>query len=138
MLGKRMLIASMLLASSLTLAAPPGGLRVSADFNGDGFSDVAVGVPFEDVSGFEDAGAVNILYGTATGLTSTGSQIWSQGSPGIRGVLEWGDKFGTALAVGVRRSHVHRQPDLEPGQSGHPWCARRWRSLRLSARCRRL
>ena len=31
-----------------------------ADFNGDGFGDLAVGVPGKDVKGHADAGAVNV------------------------------------------------------------------------------
>ena len=40
-----------------------------ADFNGDGFGDVAAGARFEDVGTVVDAGAVSILYGSSTGLT---------------------------------------------------------------------
>lgn len=38
------------------------------------FSDVAVGVPFEAVGAASSAGAVNILFGSLTGLTATGGQ----------------------------------------------------------------
>ena len=34
----------------------------AADFNGDGFTDLAVGVPFEDQAATND-GAVNVIYG---------------------------------------------------------------------------
>ena len=47
-----------------------GSSLAAGDFNGDGFGDLAVGVPSEsEVSPF--AGAVNVLYGSAAGLTST-------------------------------------------------------------------
>src|SRR5262245_19446505 len=39
---------------------------VIADFNGDGFSDLAAGVPGEN----NGAGAVNVIYGSANGLTT--------------------------------------------------------------------
>jgi hypothetical protein len=42
----------------------------SGDFNGDGFADLAVGAPYEDVGTVADAGAVNVLYGSAAGLSS--------------------------------------------------------------------
>ncbi len=70
------------------------------DFNGDGYGDVAVGAPFEDVSTVDGAGAVNILYGSASGLTTTGSQLWYQGNNGVSDNSEAGDHFGLSLAAG--------------------------------------
>jgi hypothetical protein len=49
-----------------------GSLR--ADFNNDGFIDLAAGAPFEDIGAEVDAGAVNVLYGSADGLTGARSQ----------------------------------------------------------------
>jgi hypothetical protein len=46
------------------------------------------------------AGAVNVLYGGAGGLSGTGSQFWHQDSPGIFDVVEALDAFGSALAAG--------------------------------------
>ena len=60
--------------------------QVRAYFNGDGFADIAIGVPNEDQAGADD-GAVNVIYGSAGGLTSTGNQVWSQDSPGIAGAV---------------------------------------------------
>jgi Ca2+-binding RTX toxin-like protein len=42
-----------------------------ADFNNDGFSDLAIGVPFEDVDGVSGAGAVNVIYGSSIGVSAT-------------------------------------------------------------------
>lgn len=39
----------------------------TGDFNGDGYADLAVGVPLEDVDGHDDAGAVNVVYGARHG-----------------------------------------------------------------------
>ena len=39
-----------------------------ADFNHDGFTDLAAGAPGEKVSAFGAAGAVSMLYGSAGGL----------------------------------------------------------------------
>jgi hypothetical protein len=72
----------------------------SGDFNNDGFADLAIGAPFEDVGAVLDAGAVNVLYGSAAKLTATGNQQFFQGSGGVAGVAEDGDTFGFALAVG--------------------------------------
>ena len=79
-------------------AAPP---TIHADFNGDGFDDLAVGVPFEDIGVISDAGAVNVLYGSSTiGLSSIGDQFWHQDSPGILDRSETDDNFGYSLAAG--------------------------------------
>ena len=42
---------------------------LQGDFNGDGYADLAIGVPHESVNGDEEAGAVNVIYGTTSGLT---------------------------------------------------------------------
>ena len=78
---------------------------VFADFNGDGYADMAAGSPGEDVSGMVDAGAVNVIYGSTTGLhaaTADGQadQIWHQGIAGVRRALEAGDRFGSTLVAG--------------------------------------
>jgi FG-GAP repeat len=75
-------------------------LRIASDFNGDGFADLAVGVPNEDVGATVDAGAVNVLYGSADGLEASGAQFWTQGSSGVLGRPERQDRFGYALAQG--------------------------------------
>jgi hypothetical protein len=72
----------------------------AGDFNGDGFADLAVGAPFHDVSGANQAGSVTILFGSAAGLTSAGSQAWTQNSPGILDKAEKGDFFGASLTAG--------------------------------------
>jgi hypothetical protein len=73
------------------------GLSVAAgDFDGDGFADLAVGVPGEDAG----KGAVEVLYGSASGLSASGDQLWTQDSAGILGVGEDGDLFGFALTAG--------------------------------------
>ena len=68
-------------------------LAAQLDFNGDSFDDLAVGVPAEDVAGQADAGAVQVLYGSADGLTDSGP-VLTQASP------EAGDRFGTTVAKG--------------------------------------
>ena len=75
-----------------------GDALAAADFNGDGRADLAVGVPTETVNGATWAGAVNVLYGSASGLTSAGNQLWTQDSTGVPGTPNTGAEFGCALA----------------------------------------
>lgn len=72
----------------------------AADFGSTSYADLAVGVPYEDeISGLADAGAVNVLYGSSNGLTSTSDQLWSQYSLSISGDAAIGDHFGFSLAA---------------------------------------
>jgi FG-GAP repeat len=85
--------------STAAQATPVPSLQ--ADFNNDGADDLAVGVPGEDIGGPPfNSGAVNVLYGSAGGLTGSRSQLFSQASPGVPGNPEEGDSFGQALASG--------------------------------------
>src|SRR5918995_7031147 len=77
-----------------------GAAMAAGDFNGDGFTDLAVGAPSEDVGAIELAGAVNVLYGSAAGLSGAGSQLFSQDTAGVAGTAEPFDEFGSALAAG--------------------------------------
>lgn len=77
-----------------------GTSLVAGDFNNDGYADLAVGVPYETIGAVNFAGAVNIIYGSAAGLTSAGNKVWYQGLEGIAGVPEQLDRFGTSLAAG--------------------------------------
>jgi FG-GAP repeat len=82
-------------------AEPFDGFALAAgDFNNDSFADLAVGVPFEDAGSIFDAGAVNVLYGSAGLLTGVGSQLFTQNSPNVGGAAEVGDDFGFSLAAG--------------------------------------
>lgn len=68
-------------------------------FGREGYEDLAVGVPGETVAGIDQAGAVNVLYGSAGGLSADGNQIWSQRSRGVAGTPESADEFGMTLAA---------------------------------------
>jgi hypothetical protein len=72
----------------------------TGDFNNNGIADLAIGIPYEDVGAVANAGTVNLIYGTAAGLTPAGNQVWLQDSAGIADVTEPGDLFGFSLAPG--------------------------------------
>ncbi|WP_030254773.1 FG-GAP and VCBS repeat-containing protein [Streptomyces violens] len=81
------------------------GYSLSAgDVNGDGYADVAVGVPYEDLTSasgaaLKDAGSAVLLKGGKGGLTGTGAQAWHQNTAGVPGVAEAGDRFGEAVSL---------------------------------------
>ncbi len=77
------------------------------DLNGDSHPDLAIGVPYERVNDVPDAGGVNVLYGSATGLTGKGAQFWSQRTPRIKGVPIREDDFSSG---GLRILDVGRGP----------------------------
>jgi hypothetical protein len=70
------------------------------DLDGDGNADVAFGAPGEGIGAKTLAGAVNVLYGTESGLSATGDQLWSQDSTNVDGTSETGDAFGFSVAAG--------------------------------------
>ena len=71
----------------------------AGDFDRNGRTDLAVGVPLEDVTagGNLDDGAVDVIYGGRFGLRPARSQTLNQSKPGIANVSEQGDFFGAAL-----------------------------------------
>ncbi|MGW7196758.1 FG-GAP and VCBS repeat-containing protein [Streptomyces chryseus] len=66
----------------------------AADINGDGYKDLAIGVPGEKLGDQADAGAVHVLKGSRSGLTGTGSQWFDRDTAGIPGTVQWNDNFG--------------------------------------------
>ena len=73
----------------------------AANFGNGGYADLAVGVPYEDLDPAteQNAGVVNVIYGSTVGLTATGNSMWHQNRTGIGGVVEAGDLFGFSLAA---------------------------------------
>ncbi|MCC5032492.1 FG-GAP-like repeat-containing protein [Streptomyces sp. WAC 00631] len=82
-----------LLAATAGTAAAEGA-RPTADFNGDGYLDVAVSAPGAYVNGRAHAGQVVVLYGTANGISGAKRTVLSQDSAGVPGVSEKGDRWG--------------------------------------------
>ncbi|GHE75329.1 hypothetical protein GCM10018785_49610 [Streptomyces longispororuber] len=69
------------------------------DTDRDGYADVAVGAPGEDVGPVADAGAVWLLRGGAHGLTAKGAASWTQNTEGVPGAAEKGDKWGAQVRL---------------------------------------
>lgn len=72
----------------------------AGDFNGDGYDDLAVGVPSEDIGATNNAGAVNVLYGSVVGIKVAGDQFWHQNRSGVEDTAESDDNFGSDVAAG--------------------------------------
>ncbi|MCX4989587.1 MULTISPECIES: FG-GAP and VCBS repeat-containing protein [unclassified Streptomyces] len=87
-----------------------------ADVNGDGYGDIAVGVPGENLGSLRDAGSVIVVPGRAGGPTGAGSTSISQDSAAVPGTAERGDTFGRT----VRLADLTKdgRPDLVVGASG--------------------
>jgi hypothetical protein len=68
------------------------------DFDGDGYVDLAVGIPNDTPAEVLNTGSVVIRYGAGGGLPGNfGQQKWHQGSAGIIGSPESGEDFGASL-----------------------------------------
>lgn len=70
-----------------------GRALAAGDFNGDNRADLAIGIP--EYRG----GAVQVLYGSTSRLSSTGSLFLHRDIPGVAGTREE-DTFGLSLAAG--------------------------------------
>ena len=68
------------------------GLTVATgDFDGSGRDDVVAGVPFEDLGGIDDMGAVNVLYGPiGRRCSSSGRRIAPASSASARQAIGLG------------------------------------------------
>ncbi len=73
----------------------------AGDFNRDGYSDLAIGAPDETVGSTVGAGAVYVVYGSASGLGAgpTGPLVLHQDVAGVQNTAETEDRFGAALAA---------------------------------------
>jgi hypothetical protein len=65
------------------------------DFNGDGFTDIAIGDPGATVNGKPQAGLVRVIYGHGVA-----PQTLTQGQSMVGGGAETGDGFGTLVQIG--------------------------------------
>ncbi|MFD0308351.1 FG-GAP-like repeat-containing protein [Streptomyces sp. NPDC127119] len=85
-------------AAAATAAVPQPSPSTS-DFNGDGYADLAVGVPDGAVAGKARAGYVNILWGGKKGIGAHGGIRITQATPEVPGTPEAGDRFGASVLL---------------------------------------
>ena len=80
-----------------------GFALASGDFDDDGFDDLAIGVPGKDVAGspgVASAGAVQVVYGSASGLSGTRDRVFTASNDGLDFTPDNADQYGYALAAG--------------------------------------
>ena len=79
-----------------------GTTLASGDWNDDGFLDLAIGVPTEDLDTIVDAGVVHVVFGASAGLGQgpLAPILLHQDIAGVTNHAETGDHFGAALAAG--------------------------------------
>ena len=71
-----------------------GGTLAIGDFDGDGFGDLVVSAVRETVGGFDQAGSVQLIYGSANGPDTSRQVVLSAAAP------ESNQQYGETLAVG--------------------------------------
>ena len=77
-----------------------GRSLATGDFDGDGFADLAIGIPGQDVGGGTSAGAVLVLYSGPGGPSEIDSQLWTENDLGLGNASASNDVFGWSLATG--------------------------------------
>ncbi|WP_338781798.1 FG-GAP-like repeat-containing protein [Streptomyces sp. DG1A-41] len=74
-----------------------GSAVSTGDINGDGYADVAVAAHGEDLGTVAEAGSVTVLFGSASGLKTSGATSYTQNTSGVPGTAEAWDRFGSAV-----------------------------------------
>ncbi|MFJ9704471.1 FG-GAP and VCBS repeat-containing protein [Streptomyces sp. NPDC101234] len=70
------------------------------DVNGDGYADLVVSTPNEDLGGKTNTGQVTVLYGSKTGINlASGAQSFAQSTAGVPGDDEKNDLFGADVKL---------------------------------------
>jgi len=90
-----------------------GAALTAADFDGDGFDDLAIGSPNASVQSRRAAGDVVVLYGGAAGFDFPRAAVIDQDTPLVPDASEPRDQFGGVLAAGDLDGDGY--PDLAVG-----------------------
>ncbi|BAU87878.1 hypothetical protein SLA_7012 [Streptomyces laurentii] len=95
------LLIAVVVGAPLLSAEPAAATHgaVPGDFNGDGYRDAVLPAPGAYVAGHQRAGAVVVLYGSKSGLSTSRRAVVTQNSAGVPGAAELGDGFGSATAT---------------------------------------
>ena len=120
--GAQRLNQGILLGGGETVADSPeeddrfGDALAIGDFDADGFAELAIGVPNEDVGAENQSGAVEVLPGSVDGVTGAKDKLLSHKSKGMPNSLGEFDTLGNALAAG--RFDSGKFVDLAIGAEG--------------------
>jgi hypothetical protein len=81
-----------------------GSALAMGPLNSDGRDDLVIGTPRDPTGTVEEAGGAVVLFGTASGLTATGSLALHQGPDGVGGTAQPGVGFGYSVATAFLQS----------------------------------
>ena len=93
-----------------------GQVLDACDLDLDGYDDLIIGVPTEDLGAANSAGVVHILYGSATGLSAAGTELLTASTLGLSTTIGAGAYLGTALRCADYNDDG--TPDLAIGAPG--------------------
>ncbi|MFJ6930637.1 FG-GAP repeat protein [Streptomyces nigra] len=89
-----------------------GRAVASGDLDNDGYDDVVVGIPGEDLAGLSDTGAATVFWGSPNGLRGTDS-TWLENGEALRA----GAHFGRAIEAARYFAPDPAEPDADPRDS---------------------
>lgn len=90
-----------------------GASLASADFDKDGYADLAIGAPGEDVDGVTHAGTVTIVYGSSAGLSARAIRLAADAQN-----RNFNGRFGTSLAAGDLTGDGRQDVAVNGGSAG--------------------
>ncbi|WP_408991337.1 FG-GAP and VCBS repeat-containing protein [Streptomyces sp. 1268] len=95
-----------------------GASAAVGDLDGDGYGEVVVGLPGEDVGTAKNAGGVLVFKGRASGITGADTKVIGQSTADVPGVDEQGDAFGGEVHVVAGAKGVPATPAVAaPGEN---------------------
>ncbi|MEO3776344.1 FG-GAP-like repeat-containing protein [Micromonospora sp. B11E3] len=105
-----------------------GSAVAVGDTDQDGYDDVVIGASYEtgsDPATTTEAGAITMLRGSATGITTTGAKSFTQNASGMPSTSENDDHFGATVEIidtdGNGSPEVYVGGNGEDGYRGRVW-----------------